>query len=76
MIICPHLDLAQTHGVAEKLLNEIKSYKFAHNKSLTASLGVGVLTSNLELYEIITKVDNALYNAKDNGRAQIKEFSI
>jgi len=73
LVVLPETDLQQASKVAEKLRVSIKKSPLCENPvvSMTASLGVGIMSQDESLDIIIDRVDHALYDAKDTGRDKV-----
>lgn len=71
IILLPHTDLENSVVVAEKLRKTIEEHNFQTGHSITASLGVAQYHHMMSHKDIISKVDRALYKAKENGRNQV-----
>ena len=67
--ILPNTEYKDALIVAEKLRQIIEKYNFK-GKNITVSIGISEYKGNLE--ENLKKADEALYEAKNNGRNQIK----
>ncbi len=72
MIICPETDTQAAKMLAEKLRGLIESSLDVGGLSITCSFGV-VTVDQLQTPEyILNEADHALYDAKNNGRNQVK----
>ena len=69
IVILPNTNYEDGLKLAEKLRKIIENYDF-QGKKVTISIGVSEYNGNLE--EVLKKVDEALYEAKRNGRNQVK----
>lgn len=80
VILLPEINLEGTQFVANRLVKAIEKLAIPHEDSetsqhVTISMGV-VLSNEVETQqEMITKADQALYQAKANGRNQFVEYS-
>ena len=76
-IILPDTTLSDAMTMAERLRIEIETTKIASTKgeiSITASFGLSVFhQTQVSLEELINKTDDALYEAKRNGRNRIEQ---
>jgi diguanylate cyclase (GGDEF)-like protein len=76
LMLLPHTDKAQAIGVAEKLRIAIASQTMAlvsgETLQLSASFGVAAYDNDSSLEALIWRADQALYNAKNNGRNQVR----
>jgi len=72
VIVMPDADAASAYAIAEKLRIAIRALKFANAHpplSVSASFGVALLDPGTDdLEALITKTDEALYEAKRKGR--------
>jgi diguanylate cyclase (GGDEF)-like protein len=65
-------DLQRATIIAEDIRMIIESYDFDHVKQITCSFGVSLLKKNENTQTLITRADEALYEAKRGGRNQVK----
>lgn len=72
LIFCPHTDLAGTNRLAEALRKRIEQTRFPVIGTLTCSLGVTVMRAGDQLSELLQRVDEALYRAKNGGRNRVE----
>jgi len=82
VVILPDIDSKNALNLANKLLVEIENCKMLHkdscvSKVVTLSIGVVSKKSNelTDSSSLIEKADRALYQAKKNGRNQVKLYS-
>ena len=68
-IILPNTDAEGARNVAEKVREMISKHLF--KRKVTASLGVAVYCDQLNQREFIMKADQALYQAKEEGRNKV-----
>lgn len=71
LIICPNTSLKDCKQLAEQLRKKITEHEFPEKMSLSASLGVAVQQQDEEAEAMIARVDNALYEAKKQGRNRV-----
>jgi diguanylate cyclase (GGDEF)-like protein len=72
VILLPETNLNGAIYVAEKIRENISAYNHKQvNQSITASFGVTVLKEKDTEENIIRRADEALYQAKENGRDQV-----
>ncbi|WP_168204202.1 transporter substrate-binding domain-containing diguanylate cyclase [Aliikangiella coralliicola] len=71
LVICPEADSNEATTVAEKLRNSLKSTRFDQVKQVTASFGLTTWQPGDTQQQIITRADNALYEAKRLGRDRV-----
>ena len=73
VIICPFSDIKNTMNLAEKIRESFKEIDFELVGNKTISLGITVVNDTDEnVQEIISKVDKALYIAKNSGKDCVK----
>ncbi len=72
MILAPEAALEAACELAERLRKEIDAHVFSTAEKITVSLGVTTYRDGDSADSIITRVDNALYRAKENGRNRIE----
>lgn len=72
LIICPETDLNGARKLAEKLRLHIEESGFPGVKHITGSFGVTSFIADDTLETIISRVDQALYNAKESGRNRVE----
>ena len=76
VVVLPRTDEKGAMAVAEEIRTNIMNLKIAHEKSkvsdhVTLSLGVTTMISgNDKSKDIVALADQALYQAKENGRNQ------
>jgi len=68
MVILSHTQIAQALVVAENLRKTVEGHSFGIDASITISIGVGELMREESIHENISRIDAALYKAKNNGR--------
>ncbi len=71
VIILPETNLFGATTTAEKLRRSIDSYNFSGVSKVTASFGVAQQRRGELECELIKRVDNELYNSKDQGRNRV-----
>ena len=72
MLILPEVDKEQALKFANKLRNTISNYPFKDVKKVTVSVGVTIFHKEDEKEALLKRVDNALYQAKDEGRDTVR----
>ena len=72
MVLVPNDNVEQTSVLAEKLRALIEAYNFRYNLKVTASFGVTGFRSHGSLESFSSRVDEALYRAKRNGRNRVE----
>jgi diguanylate cyclase (GGDEF)-like protein len=68
VLFLPHTTQEGTMLVAQKICNAVANHSFPHKKTLTTSIGVVMLNHTTPLNQIFIHLDEALYEAKQNGR--------
>jgi diguanylate cyclase (GGDEF)-like protein/PAS domain S-box-containing protein len=71
LIICPNTDKHGAAKLAEKLRKVIAEYQFTTIGTKTCSFGVATLQTEQNAHELIRHADNALYQAKNEGRNRV-----
>ncbi|MCH9740971.1 MAG: GGDEF domain-containing protein, partial [Epsilonproteobacteria bacterium] len=61
----------QAQLLASRLRKDIESYSFDIVKKMTCSFGVTQFKADDSKAQLFNRVDDALYEAKDNGRNQV-----
>jgi diguanylate cyclase len=69
VIIVPHIDAISATKLAEKIRKKVAEHKVV--VPITISLGVTQYIQGEDADHILTRVDEALYEAKENGRDQV-----
>jgi len=67
-IIAPHTDIEQLVALVVKLQKEIATLSFAPVPKITLSFGLTIFIKDDTKDTILTRADEALYRAKENGR--------
>ncbi len=76
LILTSNINIKQTKILAEKLRKIMESGKVAGiDENVTISLGVAKYSGEDTLQNLMRKADLALYDAKENGRNQVRIFS-
>ena len=70
LIICPDTALQGAVALAEKIRREIENHDFGIKK-LTASFGVSEYIDNDSVEKLIKRADDALYEAKRDGKNKV-----
>jgi diguanylate cyclase (GGDEF)-like protein len=73
LIVCPHTDAAGARRLAENLRQTIQDYRFPVVAQKTASFGVASFRQDDTVKTIVSRVDIALYAAKESGRNRVEE---
>ncbi len=72
LIICSETNLDGILSFANTLKEKISSYPFALGEQKTASFGVSVYKKDENVEDMIKRADDALYEAKENGRNKVE----
>lgn len=75
LAICPKTDLEGAVKLAELLRSTIEQHIFEKTTKQTASFGVAQYAKGDTLENLFARADKALYEAKENGRNQVKYLS-
>ncbi len=68
-VVLPETGKDQAEAVAEKIRKAVQEAKFRH--PVTVSIGIGMYTPNAGRYELTSKADRALYQAKHEGKNKV-----
>ncbi len=68
LVICPQTTLHEALQLAEQLRHQLENYQFPIVKQKTSSFGVTTYVHGDTLTTLLTRCDQALYQAKNNGR--------
>jgi diguanylate cyclase (GGDEF)-like protein len=74
MILLPETTIEEAHAVAQRILETLREKVYTYEEeeiSLTMSFGLTMYEDKESIDELIKRVDEKLYEAKDNGRDQI-----
>ena len=80
VVVLPSTHEAGAQVVAERIRKSVASIRtldFGLGSDVTVSVGVSCIspaTSKLELRDVLTQADKALYKAKDNGRNRVEVY--
>lgn len=72
VIICPESDVQGVIKLMETFKEKICNYEFSKVENKTASFGVTMSQRGDTIESILKRADDALYQAKDNGRNKIE----
>ncbi|MBD3789460.1 MAG: cache domain-containing protein [Campylobacterales bacterium] len=70
IIILPYTEIQNAAIIAERIRTSIEAHIFDTDKRITVSIGISSYHKNEESYELLQRADEALYDAKNNGRNQ------
>lgn len=71
MVILPHTTKDQALNAAENLRECVEQFDFNLDFPITVSIGAGEMDRLQSVHENITRIDTALYDAKNSGRNKI-----
>lgn len=71
LILCAEINIENTEILAEKLRESIGTYNFENVGNITASFGVTIYDEKDDRDTFLKRVDEALYEAKENGRNRV-----
>jgi len=74
VIILPNTELISANSYAEELRLSIEKHVFKDNLNLTCSFGLATAKQKDDEQSFLKRADNALYQAKRNGRNQVVAF--
>jgi len=74
IILMPETAVANAVIAAEKIRKAIEDSVFPHDGKLTVSIGIAEWEKGDKLDDCYKKADQALYQAKANGRNQVAVF--
>lgn len=72
LIILPDTDEHDAIELAEKIRRQVNETLFLQQEHITISLGVSVYNQDITVDSVIYRADQALYQAKNNGRNQVQ----
>lgn len=72
MVICPDTDLEGARALAETLRQAITAQTFPTAGHQTASFGVACCTVGDQVKTLVSRADQALYEAKHLGRNRVE----
>ncbi|WP_240843247.1 diguanylate cyclase [Acidaminobacter sp. JC074] len=72
IIILQNTPISKAYNKAESIRKIIELYNFDTVNRITVSMGVGSYNSIMDIDQLMSKIDNALYKAKENGRNQVQ----
>lgn len=76
LILCFDTDLEHSRQLAERLLEGIRQHRFPCQEHITASAGLATLAPGDTVESLVQRADDALYQAKHNGRDQTCVASV
>jgi len=72
VILIPYTNKENAIIVADKIRIEIQNYRFSNKYNITCSIGVTQIKKGDTKSSLLTRVDQALYEAKEDGRNKVK----
>lgn len=75
MVLMPESDMQAAGRASEKLRQAIAGHHFDTVGKLTASFGVAAFEPHDDLNSLLKRADDALYQAKDNGRNRVETLT-
>lgn len=76
ILLCKKTSLEQALIIAEKICLHLSDNVFSHNLRITASFGVAQMHPQENTKNFINRADQALYQAKKNGRNQAQASTV
>lgn len=76
IVLCPETDLYGTVQLAEAIRRRIEQLDFGIPMNITISLGVAEYHDQQSLENLVKMADEALYEAKNSGRNQVKAKTL
>jgi diguanylate cyclase (GGDEF)-like protein len=74
LLVLPETDTAEAQILAERIRTKIEETHFVEKYFITASFSVVAYRTSQSLESMLESADNALYQAKHNGRNQVVVF--
>jgi len=71
MIILPMTSLQEAKQIANRICSEVNNHEYDHGSKVSVSIGVVVRKDAEDMNQIFTRVDQALYCAKNRGRNRV-----
>lgn len=71
-IIVDGMSAEEVRNLAQSIMENVRSILINHDYPLSVSIGVGMREKNEAQDAFIKKVDEALYQAKHNGRGRVE----
>ena len=75
IVISPETNLRGALEMAEKIRHSVQERKYNRKHKVTVSIGVTEAHKSDTLKSIIKRADEALYQAKENGRNRVEHFT-
>lgn len=71
LILCPQSNQEVAYQVAQRIRENIKNAQFPTKKIHTVSIGVATMNQEDTPHTLVSRADNALYRAKNEGRDRV-----
>ncbi len=71
LILCTQTDLKTAYNLAQRLREDTQNYKFNGDIKMTISLGAHEFNGKDSIDDLLKKVDDKLYKAKQSGRNKV-----
>ncbi|MGQ9623165.1 MAG: GGDEF domain-containing protein [Candidatus Caldatribacteriaceae bacterium] len=68
MVLCPEAGLEESGVLASRIHSAVKTHRFPKDIRITISMGVSEFRKEKDIEELLTEVDQKLYEAKARGR--------
>ena len=75
LVVCPECNQEEAMHVAKRIQNGLKKAVYSTHELYTLSFGIATLSDEDTAYSLISKADEALYQAKEEGRDCICTFT-
>lgn len=72
LVICPETPSEQAVLLAQRILQQVRTYRFASQRPHTVSAGVSTWVAGELADQLFQRADEALYQAKHSGRDQVR----
>lgn len=72
VVLLPQTTLDEAQNIASRIKNSVQTIDIKEKGPVTISIGVAVLRKEDDLDSFLKRADNALYQAKNNGRNRIE----
>jgi len=74
LVVCPETDHVSALLVANRICDAVRFGKFSSGKVQTVSAGVSTISPDDTVDTLLLRADAAMYQAKQNGRDQVKSL--
>lgn len=72
LVVCPECDLDCAAILARRLRERVAAHGFLEAGQVTISLGVAAILPEDDVQQVVSRADEALYRAKQNGRDRVE----